>query len=252
MRFLCLYDFSQHASIALQSASFLAAKVKESNLEIFHACEEDQFEVRRKALKEIADHLSSQIKTSYFLDSGDFFERFEAYVRFNPPDLLVFCTRGVHGWRQQLFGPNSIRLCELCPSPVLILNSKPFEAEDGLLMWNANYAPPSVETVQFLSRLFAQVGRFRWLIHVVGDEQEAVENARLTETFLRQEGVQASVHAEAKSLPSLGLGGDIIRFSEERDACLIVCGFKHASLPTWRSDAERLINNEAGIPVLIY
>jgi nucleotide-binding universal stress UspA family protein len=252
MRFLCLYDFSEHASVALQTASFLASKVKGSELIVFHVCDEHQFEAHRKALKNITEGLVPDTRASYFLDSGDFFERLEAYVRLNPPDLLIFCTRGVHGWRQHVFGPNSIRLCELCPSPVIILNSGPFEADEGAIVWNANYAPPVPETVHFLNEIFSQTGRFRWLVHVVDDEQEAIENARLVETLLTSEGAAASLHVEAKSLPSLGLGGDIIRFSSERDARLIVCGFKNASLPTWRSDAERLINNEAGIAVLIY
>lgn len=219
---------------------------------IFHVCDENQFEAHRKALKDITVGLTPDIRASYFLDSGEFFERLEAYLRFNPPDLLIFCTRGVHGWRQHVFGPNSIRLCELCPSPVFILNTGPFEADEGSLVWNANYVPPMPETVRILNEIFSQTGHFKWLIHVIDDEQEALQNARLIETLLTSEGAAASLLAEVKSLPSLGLGGDIIRFSSERDARLIVCGFKNASLPTWRSDAERLINNEAGIPVLIY
>lgn len=253
MRFLCLYDFSEHASIALQTAVFLAGKIRGSDLTLFHVCDEAHFEERKNALKETVGNISAAVRATYFLDSGDFFERFESYVKLYPPDLLIFCTRGVHGWRQQLFGPNSVHLCSLCPSPALILNTHPFESDEGVIVWNANYELPADETLsRNIMTLFSRAGRFRWLIHAVDDNNEAPENALRLEKQLLSYGADVRIQLEPKSLPSLGLAGDIIRFAAERDARMIVCGIKEASLPTWRSDAERLINNEAGLPVLLY
>lgn len=251
MRLVCLYDFSSTADLALESAAFLVHAGKHE-LVLYHVCEEEELNEKKSALKQRADGLKPGVHATYYLDTGDFLEAFAEYLRRWPPDMLVFCTRGLHGWKQHLLGAQSVHLCEMCPAPALVLNHRALQKSSGEIICNVNYDGNITAIEPLLRDVLIPAGFYRCVVHAVDDGGEGLSNLRQAEEILKQMPLEVAVHLEPKTVSSLGLAGDIIRFAARRPADLLLCRIKQGQLPTRHSDWERLLNNEEGLPVLVF
>jgi len=250
---MCLFDFSEQSYLALQSCISLVNSSNDMEILLYHVCEENALQERIEKLRNVINQYSKRDKINFHIDTGEFFEAFEKYVQFSPPDFLVFCTHGAQGIRQLFFGANSVRVCEVCPSPALILSKKPLNPQSERIVWNFNYQGFSESLFQLFTRFIIKSYPATIFIHEV-DGGNILNNQFLpiTESQFIEKGFQLKKIKEEKSEPTLGIAPDILKFAESRDADLLVVGIKKSQHPMARSDAERIINNKTGIPVIFY
>jgi nucleotide-binding universal stress UspA family protein len=260
-------DFTEQAATAAQHAATIA-KVAGDEIRLIHVVNSDTKTKLKKAGKTL-DDLTNQIaeaaadieqtygvKAGHHLREGSIFTTIGEVAEEIGARLMVMGTHGVVGM-QHITGAWAVRVITSSPVPTIIVQKKKAAAHGYRTI--VTPIDGSKETKQKIIHIVDIAKRFGAEVKLFGsfESDEFINNAKnnniaWAENLLKKNGVPHSVAQATKS------GGDhakqTIKYASEQNADLIVILTDDSEVSVkgfvLGADHERVINNDAQIPVM--
>jgi len=253
---LVLDDFTEASNRALATAGHWLTPL-DAQLAVIHVSDDEQAreqigqKLRERAATHVPDHPAKAL-----VGSGNLFHAIrEGYLR-EHPSLLVFCTHGVHGLRQLLFGANSTHVVDETKCPTLVIQeTSPAQLPvRWLVCGNSKWDDISLHQLAKLSQALKATCTLQ-RISLDGAELTAAEVTELHrwEDSLRQNGAECRSETSLREGFGAGLAHQIYNEAVNTGSDLIVMsrnGYPVLGKAAYDADRESLINNPSGIPVL--
>lgn len=171
--------------------------------------------------------------------------------------LMVMATHGVRGARQSLFGADALKIARQARVPVLIVQEASGEPDLARIVFpfggHEHYGNKTAAT-RWLAGLFGSRVDVYCVDRPGGAPTErTVANAKAALAAFGEAGLACEEVHEEPTVMSAGFARQTIQYAQRSGAGLIVTmASKTAELGHIAGmDKEALINNEAGIPVLL-
>ncbi|HEY0978985.1 MAG TPA: universal stress protein [Flavobacteriales bacterium] len=261
MNILCPTDFTPAADIALARATHLAAKGGAS-ITLLHVL--DRGEVKNGGLAEASARMDQSaqeamraVKVHEIFREGDTMKQIAAETSNGTYNIMVAGTHGVRGIRQSLLGADMLKLVRHVGIPSLVVqaNTPPHATIQRIVMPVAGHDDIGglLDDVCYLAGLDdAEV-----LIYQLDRPGEApsdrlLENKRRMLARLTAKGIRHREVHEPSTVYSAGFAAATIAFAKKENADLIAIMAQASAEYSYIADAdkERLLANDAGIPVL--
>lgn len=253
---LVLDDFTEASDKALATAGRWMAPLN-AGLASLHVCDnEKDHEQHRNTLRERAEAHSPEHPVKTIIGAGNLFNAIrEGYLREHPL-LMVFCTHGVKGLRQLLFGANSTRVVDDTTCPTLVIQEKSPDTAPRRWLVCANTSWDDL-TLNRLASLASPLEATCTLLRISVDLSDisASEESELSRWVqsLSHSGAQSQAESAAREGFGAGLSHQIYDEAVNNGYDLIVMsrsGYPLLGKAAYDADRESLINNPAGIPIL--
>jgi nucleotide-binding universal stress UspA family protein len=253
---LVLDDFTEAAEKALATAGRWRSQLEAMMASLHVSDNEKDHEQHRNMLRDRAEPHSPDHPVKPIVGAGNLFNAIrEGYLREHPM-LLVFCTHGVKGLRQLLFGANSTRVVDDTTCPTLVIQEKTPDTIPQRWLVSANTTWDDL-TLNRLATLAGPLGASCTLLRISVDRSEitAAEEAELARwaQSLNHSGANCNAESAGRDGFGAGLAHQIYEEAVNNGYDLIVMsrsGYPLLGKASYDADRESLINNPTGIPVL--
>jgi nucleotide-binding universal stress UspA family protein len=253
---LVLDDFTDNSEHALKMAGLWKDPLNANIASLHVSHDEKEKERSRATLRERAERYSPESPVKALIGEGNLFNAIrEGYLK-EQPAILMFCTHGVKGLRQMLFGANSTRVVDdtSCPNLVIQQNSPAALPQNWLICGNTFWDDLGLNRMSLLA---GQTGARCTLLRIALDAgrvstEDEIEVNRWS-NYLGQSGLECSIDTCGREGFGAGLAHQIFNIAEAGRYDLIVMsrhGYNLLGKAAYDADRESLINNPAGIPVL--
>ena len=259
-KLLVPFDFTLPADNALQMASILAMK---GNMKIvlLHVEGNKSNGEASSRLREISGRISAehQVECSFKVRQGNILS--EIAKEAGAEDSYRFVIIGTHGFkgvREKFFGLDMLHLVKNLTVPVIVLQEHTKIPEGGIrrIVFPAGAHRTfarNIEATIYFSKIFGAEVLLYSIEKSEQDWSEALKNnIELAMQSFEAQQVPYKHITEGQVVFSTGYAKQIVKYAREAEAHLIAV----MALPSQEhfyiadSDKERLLTNEAGIPVL--
>jgi nucleotide-binding universal stress UspA family protein len=253
---LVLDDFTEASDKALATAGRWRGQLDALMASLHVSDSEKDIEQHLSMLRERAEPHSPGHPVKPIVGAGNLFNAIrEGYLREHPL-LLVFCTHGVKGLRQLLFGANSNRVVDDTTCPTLVIQEKTPDTIPQRWLVCANTSWDDL-TLNRLAALASPLGASCTLLRISMDMSdispaEESELARWAQS-LNHSGANSKAESATREGFGAGLAHQIYDEAVNNGYDLIVMsrsGYPILGQAAYDADRESLINNPAGIPIL--
>ncbi len=174
------------------------------------------------------------------------------------PDLIVICTHGIHGMMQNLFGATVLKLVQSLPFPCLVVQENSFvrsPTEFRILLTASpfdSFYSKMRYCAQLASEIKAEVIHYE-MDKYLGDTEEVIANhAGEAAEYFAKAGVPFNAVTEDLKLMSLGFAPQTINYAAAHsiDMICVTSGSHQDVMAMGKADKEKILTNEAGVPVL--
>jgi nucleotide-binding universal stress UspA family protein len=256
-RILVPFDFTRVSDIALQHAKVLG-KALGSELVLAHIVpEKKEIPEARLRLQALVDSVSPEYaRIQGVLRIGSIFEAIDDMAVELDAQLVVMGTHGVKGM-QFITGGRALRIVTECTVPVVITQEKPC----GPNGYDDIVVPLDLhqDTKQKLGVVAQMVKHFNGRAHIISPAEsdeflrnQLLRNIRYAESYFSERGISFTTHISEEH--GTAFIKDVMRYASEIKADLIsIMNLHEKSLMgiLGPSYAQRIITNEAEIPVLV-
>lgn len=171
--------------------------------------------------------------------------------------LMVMATHGVRGARQSLFGADALKIAQQARVPVLIVQESTQAVEFSRIVFpfggHTQYANKTAITCWLAGLFNSSVDVYSVDRPGSAPSAQTVANVAAANEALSKSGIPSREVHEEPTLLSAGFALQTLQYAEREGANLIVTmASKTAELGHISGmDKETLINNKAGIPILL-
>jgi nucleotide-binding universal stress UspA family protein len=258
-KIVALADLSATGNSALESAGIIAEKSGakvilmhvEKNAHLLHEVENQIDQLAKSTLP-------ASVPYTVKVYSGNFMDETPADIEELDPDLVVICSHGKHGLKQQLFGANVLHLVRHIRRPCLIVHEHAGLPSSGLNKILLTASPfndfdwKMAETAKFARLFNAEVVHYEIDKYLADTEEIIAANAEKAEAFYKSEGVSFSKVKDPVASFTLGYSKQTLDYAKAGGFQVIVLSTNEhsAEMAMGSSDKENFMVNELGISIL--
>lgn len=197
------------------------------------------------------------IESDYILHEGNIFEGIPFIASKGDHQLLVIGTHGVKGLRQNLFGANILKVVKNTPIPALIVQGEhePWANLDKIIFPVGGHATfeSNINATCLLAKLFGSEVEI-YSVDRPGEDPtpQLMVNVDAAKASFKKCGIPFCEVNEAPTVYSVGYAKQTIEHAQNVNAGLVaimsVSSKEHYYFA--QADKERILTNEARIPVL--
>ena len=174
------------------------------------------------------------------------------------PDLVVLCTHGVQGIMQKLFGAHVLKLVQSISTTFVVVHENSDVDERGFarILFPATHSANAQLLIERVMTVAAEcdseVVFYEIDKYTGGAEGEIQKNFDLAKKAMKAKGVRFTHVKEPPANHSLGYTRQILDFAAANGIGLIAALSEVSDLGflMMKSDKEKLLTNEQGIPIL--
>jgi nucleotide-binding universal stress UspA family protein len=256
-RILCPTDLSSAGDHAIDTAALMAQRTS-AQLDLLHVVRApDEHASAMTDLAQIASMMRTKgLACEALVHEGDIFHAIPGAIAESHHDLMVLGTHGLRNLKQQLLGADVLKLVRKVNVPSIVVQEKSStNGMERIVMPVAGHKDVKhlLNAVCTVAKMFgSEVHVFQAMRPMDQPSQQLLDNKRDMLSRLQDEGIQ---HVEANVPPetfSVGYAKHIIGYAKKVNAGLIAVIADASPDMTHLADAEkeRLLFNDAGIPIL--
>ena len=267
-RILVATDLTKTANMALQHAIVIAKKANAA-IDLLHivdnnttsALERDGLgpEHLKESMQVQCDHIKDEqgLESAYILHEGNIFDGIPFIAAKGEHQLMVLGTHGVRGLRQNLFGADILKVVKNTPIPSLIVQGEhtPWENINTIVFPVGGHPTfdSKIQATCMLAKLFGSEVEI-YSVDRPGAEAsvQLLANIESSKAAFNKCGIPFTEINEAPTVYSVGFAKQTIDHAQKTNADLItimsVSSKEHYYFA--QADKERLLTNDARIPVL--
>ncbi len=174
------------------------------------------------------------------------------------PDLVVICTHGIHGVIQKIFGSTILKMVQALHYPCLVVqeNSRIRSGLSHRILLTASpydsFYPKMKQCSIFAKIIGAEVVHYEMDKYLNGTQDVIANHAKEASVFFNEHDIPFSAVKEEAKLMSMGFAQQTINYAAENDFdCICLSTNTHQeTMAMGKADKEKMLTNEAGIPVL--
>ncbi len=254
-----LIDYTEGCKLALQQALVIGkrtgAKLVALNIQKEGHANADAFD---KLKTFTMSSIGFQESVTALVHEGTIFQTISEVISDLNPDLVVFCTHGMRGLAQNLFGGHALKLAQALPYPCLVVQENTKVNEQGfskILFASSPFADVHLKSFQtaILAKLFdAEVVIYEIEKYLGGTEEAIQENNKAVAEYFDSQQIRYTKVKEEINLRSLGFALQTIKFATEHkmDLMTMMSNVQVDDMLMMKADKEKLVANEGGVPVL--
>ncbi|MFN0032519.1 MAG: universal stress protein [Flavobacteriales bacterium] len=256
---IILVDYTEGCKLALQQALAVSkrskAKMIALNIQKDGGATSEAFD---KLKTFTMSAIGYQENVTALVHEGVLFQTISDVISDLHPDLVVFCTHGMKGLAQVLFGGHALKLVQSLPYPCLVVQENTKLNHDGFSKILFAASPyPDVMSKANQTAAIAQLFGAEVVVYEIdkyfADTEEAIAtNNKLVSAYFNSCGVKHSFVKTDVTMRSLGFALQAIQYAEQNkmDMLTMMSHVQDEDMLMLKADKEKMIANEAGIPVL--
>lgn len=256
---LVLVDFTDTATISVEQAIVLA-KAKGAALHLCHVFPTGKLD-EGLATNPFDDYMqraeSEGVACNLAAAEGDLIHEAQAKVKEVNADLVVVCTHGKHGIKQNIFGSHIYNLVKRIPVPTMVVSDATEVKESGFkrIMMpvgsHENYIN-EVKQACAVAAHDATVVIFAIIKPGIPLQDSIQKNVELAKKELESAGVAHEYLEIDSGIYSIGYSHETLEYMKGRDMDLIVIMTEVSDVNRHfgKIDKENVILNDLGVPVL--
>jgi nucleotide-binding universal stress UspA family protein len=257
---IVLIDYSNGCKIALKQAEVIA-KVAGSKLSAVHINTEgvELLEAHSRLKSFVQQELGNDHNAASLVYSGHLFSAIGEAIRGLEPNLVVFCSHGMHGIAQRMFGGHALKLAQAFDYPCLVLQENSIVREDGfkkILFPTSPYPDVLIkcqQTASFAKIFNAEIVLYEVNKYLANTEEKIAYNNNKTIEFFAERSIHCAKVVEESRVVSMGYSRQNLAYAKEEniDAIVMMSAIQDSDMMMLKADKEMLMSNQDGIPILV-